>query len=51
MTELQEDNNCTIVVISSSASSFCHGINYKTLLSDKEQSRKTFAKKLATCVT
>ncbi|KRT82377.1 hypothetical protein AMK59_3634, partial [Oryctes borbonicus] len=51
MKELQEDTNCTVVVISSSASSFCHGINYKTLLNDKEQSRKAFARKLATCVT
>ncbi|GJQ70883.1 hypothetical protein Trydic_g801 [Trypoxylus dichotomus] len=51
MKELRDDTDCTVVVISSSASSFCHGINYKTLLGDKEQGRKTFARKLATCVT
>lgn len=51
MKELEDDDNCTVVAISSSASSFCHGINYKTLLIEKEQSRKAFAQKLATCVT
>ncbi|KAI4471172.1 32-trans-enoyl-coa isomerase-related [Holotrichia oblita] len=51
MKELQDDANCTVVAISSSASSFCHGINYKTLLIEKEQSRRAFAQKLATCVT
>nr|XP_022905332.1 muscle M-line assembly protein unc-89 [Onthophagus taurus] len=49
--ELEVDETCKLVVISSMASSFCHGINYKNLHIENEQTRKEVAQKLAKAVT
>lgn len=43
---LNGDADCHVILISSSGNSFCHGINYKNLVADKDATRKSVAKEL-----
>lgn len=47
LSEASEDSECNAVVVTSSGNSFCHGLDYKALICDKEQTRKAIAKELA----
>ncbi|XP_017781513.1 PREDICTED: golgin subfamily B member 1 [Nicrophorus vespilloides] len=48
--ELEQDADCNVAYITSSGNSFMKGIKYKSLVAQKEVTRKNLAKKMATSV-
>lgn len=47
MQKLDKEDNCNVILISSSGNTFSRGLDYKTLVADDEQRRKELAKELA----
>lgn len=50
LADLEADRSVNVVLITSSGTIFCNGLNFKSLVLPKEASRKAAAKKLAKSV-
>lgn len=50
LNDADDDETVIAVLFTSNGSSFCQGINYKSLLAEKDSTRKSLAKEMANTI-